>query len=692
MPGPRRTALFGLAAALLLVLLVALTLRAGRDAPLPPPPPVPASGGLAALPSAAPGPPPAGLPIRLPPVQPVSPADAPARFEGRVVSAADGSGVGGAELTFSRAGAAVSVRSGAGGAFSFEPIEEGRWLLAAVTAPGFLPFAPEWGHSPVQLEAARGRQVRGVEIHLVPARPLVGKVVDPDGAPVAGAAVRLLGAAGEAALVPVEDRFTSGADGTFTFRAAEGAVLVARKEGYLPGRADVTALAAVNGGITVRLGVRHEPLGATGPIAGRVTGRDGAPVAGALVAAAPERGFGLVDAAVAQALTGADGRFRFPELDPGRYRVTARAEGRAPASARRVEPGAPELALVLEAGGLLRGCVRAAATGAPVAPFTVLVFERRSALRLVPQRTLSVIDPAGCYLVTDLAPGPAAVVVSAPGFAPSTARATEIPAPPGEALVDVALEAGGVAYGFVRDDATGQPLAGARVEVEGDLAAAASTLPVLSEAVTAADGSFRLGGLPARASLQVAAADHHARVVGGIAPRPGERVGPLEVRLRPVAPGETPGTDLAGIGVALAPRPDGLVVTAVSPGGGAAEAGLAAGDLILQVDGEGVLELGFGGAVDAIRGPEGTFVQLSLRRGDAMIEVRVPRRIVRGRAPGPRRPRPRPRPRGQGTPTRYAFAWSSVSKTWKSRRATSFTMFSTTRWRGDRPAMADAFT
>jgi C-terminal processing protease CtpA/Prc len=37
-----------------------------------------------------------------------------------------------------------------------------------------------------------------------------------------------------------------------------------------------------------------------------------------------------------------------------------------------------------------------------------------------------------------------------------------------------------------------------------------------------------------------------------------------------------------------------------------------------------------GGAVDAIRGPEGTFVLLTLRRGEATLEVRVPRRLVRG--------------------------------------------------------------
>jgi hypothetical protein len=34
--------------------------------------------------------------------------------------------------------------------------------------------------------------------------------------------------------------------------------------------------------------------------------------------------------------------------------------------------------------------------------------------------------------------------------------------------------------------------------------------------------------------------------------------------------------------------------------------------------------------VDAIRGPEGTRVVLTIRRGDATFDVHVPRRLVRG--------------------------------------------------------------
>jgi hypothetical protein len=586
-----------------------------------------ASAPAPATATAAPVPPPVDLPIRLPSPSPSDPV-APARFEGRVVSSASGEGVEGADLTFSRGGAAASVRTGPGGAFVFEPPEEGRWLLAAVTAAGFLPFAPEWGHSPVQLDARAGHQVRGVEIHLVPARELVGRVEDRDGKAIEGAAVRLLGAAAEAALVPIADRFTSDARGEFRFRAPEGAVLEARKDGFLPGRAEVDWVSAATGELLVVLGPTHRPLGARAPIAGRVVARGGAPIPGALVGAARERRFGGVGPVAAQAVAGPDGRFELSELEAGRYSITARAEGHAPGSSSPVSPGKRDVVVELGPGGRLRGCVRDAG-GGPVAPFTLIVHARRSALELEPQRSLSVIDPSGCFALDDLAAGPAAVVAVAPGLAPSDPVDVEIPPPGGEGVVDLVLRPGGRLHGVVSDEGTGAPLAGARVGVEGSAEGAASAFPVLADAVTGADGRFELGGLPARVSIFVAAPGHHARVLGADAP-PGARSGPVEVALRPLAAGETPRVDLAGIGAVLAARGEGLSVAQLLPGGGAAEAGLRRGDLVLRVDGRAVAELGMTGAIDAIRGPEGSAVLLTVRRGEETFDVRVARRLVRG--------------------------------------------------------------
>ncbi len=627
-----RTPLAALAilAALLLAAVVAFLLLRGRGGESI----LVGGGGRPTAPGTANRPlaPPPGLPLLLASPQPkeVRSPSGPARFEGRVVSAGSGAGIPRAELTFSRGGAADTVRTAGDGTFRFEPAP-GAWLLAAVTAPGHFPFAPEWGHSPVQLLAEPGKQVRGIEIHLVPARELAGRVVMDERAPAPGAEVRLLGAAGEAALVSIPNRFTADARGEFRAAAPEGLVLEARLPGRAPGRARVDALALVNGRITIALGPPVDrPALPGGGIRGRVVARGAGPVPGALVVATLGRARGPYPLPVAQATTGADGRFELRDLPAGPYQLLARAEDHAPATAQALAGSTDEVILELPDGGRLRGCVRDAGTGEPVAPFTVLVFVRHSALWLDPERSLSVVDPGGCYALADLRPGPAAVVFSAPGRAPSAALSVEIPAPPSEARLDAALEAGGTLTGVVRDEATGGPLEGARLGVEGSLASAASTFPVLSVADTGPDGAFTLGGLPARFSISAVAAGHHARVVGGLEVEPGRALGPIEVRLRALAPGEEPRTELAGIGVGLSPREEGLLVTQVVPGGGAAEAGIAPGDLILQVNGRPVTELGFGGCVDLIRGPEGTFVQLQVRHGEATADLRVPRRLVRG--------------------------------------------------------------
>jgi hypothetical protein len=611
-----------LAAAVAVLLLV----TSRRSAPGSPPAAEGAGSPAAGLPTAgAPAPVPSRLPITLPPPAAAPPDGLPASFEGRVVSRTTGAGVPGADLTFSRAGGASSVRAGADGTFRFEPPQEGRWLLAAVTAPGFLPFAPEWGHSPVQLDARAGVHVRGLAIHLAPAVEILGRVVDEEGKAAPGAEVRLLGVAAEAALVSIPDRFTAGPDGAFRFSAPEGAVVEARKPGFAPGRARVDLAAVLERRLVVTLGPPHEGLLEPQRIAGRVVSEDGgAPIAGALVAAERGRGF-----QAAQAATGADGAFELVGLDPGPYRVTARAEGRAPGSVRAAG-GARDVLVALGAGGRLRGCVRDRASGAPVAPFTVLVFERRSALLRVPQRSRAFVDGSGCYALDDLAPGPMAVVISAPGYGPSDEVPVEV-APGAEAVADATLERGGRLTGVVRDADTRAPIPGARLSVEGMLAGAASTtFPVLAEATTDGEGRFALDGLPQRLSLSAAAPHHHGRILGGVQIPPGGSAGPVEVLLRPLAPGEQPLWELAGIGIQIAARGDALAVTAISPGGGAAEAGISVGDAIVSVDGRAVAELGMDAAVHAIRGPEGTFVVLTVRRGDATLELRVPRRIVRG--------------------------------------------------------------
>jgi hypothetical protein len=114
-------------------------------------------------------------------------------FEGRVVSALTGKGLPGAQLTFARNEETSSVIASADGAFRFEARAAGRWFLAAATANGHQPFAPEWGQSPIRLDARPGETVRGITVALLPVEELQGRVVDLEKKPVAEAEITVLG-------------------------------------------------------------------------------------------------------------------------------------------------------------------------------------------------------------------------------------------------------------------------------------------------------------------------------------------------------------------------------------------------------------------------------------------------------------------------------------------------------------------
>jgi carboxyl-terminal processing protease len=106
-------------------------------------------------------------------------------------------------------------------------------------------------------------------------------------------------------------------------------------------------------------------------------------------------------------------------------------------------------------------------------------------------------------------------------------------------------------------------------------------------------------------------------------------VGPTTIDLAPTEPGEEPTTEMVGIGATLSAQGDALVVASIFPGGGAFEVAMIPGDAILAIDGTLVTTLGFGDSIQRIRGPEGTVVRLTVRRGAATLDLAVPRRRVR---------------------------------------------------------------
>lgn len=553
-------------------------------------------------------------------------------FAGRVVSAESGAPVPDAELTFSHQGTAASVRSGADGRWELAAPQPGRYELAAVVARGYLPFAPEWGHSPIALTAAAGQRIEDVTLFLTPILELEGRVEGPDGKGVEGAEVRLLGSAtGERALVPLQDRWISGPEGAFRAQADEGSLLEARKDGFGPGRAEVDFAARAARRVTVRLSPAGTVPPATLAISGRVLDPAGVAAYGAVVEADPVGRGGVRPGG--QAVVDAQGRFSVPGLDPGRYTVRAMWPGYRAAVARWVAAGTADLTLQLEEGAALRGRVRAAATGEPVTAFTVEVVAMRG-LRQRQEAAGAFIDARGEFTMAGLSPGDHEVRVAAYGFAPSEPVAARI-GRPGEpaAVVEISLERGGRVFGTVVDERTKKPLASAQVSAEGRMSDAASALPVLASARTDPEGRFELRGLGrGLSSIVVAAPDHHGRILSGLKVDSGGSIGPLTIELSPTEPGEAPRVELVGIGAVLTGADDALVVQRVFPGGGAAEANLQSGDQVVSIDGAAVVQLGFNQAIQSIRGPEGSAVRLGVRRQGAepATELVIVRRRIRG--------------------------------------------------------------
>lgn len=85
-----------------------------------------------------------------------------------------------------------------------------------------------------------------------------------------------------------------------------------------------------------------------------------------------------------------------------------------------------------------------------------------------------------------------------------------------------------------------------------------------------------------------------------------------------------------GIGVTISTEDaqEGFLVQQVEPGGGAAEAGIRPGDILVEVEGQSVLQIGLDAAGELIRGDENTQVQVVVLRESERLEFSVTRRTI----------------------------------------------------------------
>lgn len=557
-------------------------------------------------------------------------------FEGRVLSWSTGQGVAGASITFAHGALTSTVTSRADGSFQFKPSEAGVYEIAMATGEGYLPFAPAFGQSPFTLTARPGERIHDIRIYLTPAIQYTGLVRGPKREPVEGATVRVLDEnGGEISIAPLADQFTTDARGEFRFSAPDDAILEARHPGHAPARARVDAQVQVSRRLVIQLEPKPEPPQATSSITGRVLDPRGAPLEGARVVARGKLTESpVVDSSIRafpQATSDEEGRFALETAEGARYTITASFEGLAPAKAEDVASGAQDVTLSLTAGGRVQGTVRDKATGAPVAAFTIVIWKRVGPIEREQFTTATVFDAQGHYDVGGVPPGQYSLMAVAHGYGPSADAPFSIPDPPGApASADIALPRGGRVTGVVLEEGSKKPLEGARVSIEGRAAVA----PVLTSTTTDAAGHFELGGLGSGfQSLTVVAEGHHGRIVSGLVIAEDGTAGPpVTIELARTEEGEEPRIELTGIGAVLSAKEDALIIGQVIQGGGAAEAGLAAGDAIVAIDGKTVTELGFDDAVQRIRGPVGSRVTLAVRKtgGGEITEVMVTRRRIRG--------------------------------------------------------------
>lgn len=554
-------------------------------------------------------------------------------LEGMVLSRETNEPIANAELTFARGEVVSSAMTDRAGGFLFRATQTGTHELATVTAEGFLPFAPEWGHSPIRLEARSGYHIRDIVIHLETAVDYDGRVVSPGGQPVSDAEVMILTMReGQTALAPLPERFVSDRNGSFRFQAPLGALLEGRHEGYAPGRVRIDGRVRYHRRVTIELQPGSDSDDDGESIGGQVVDANGRAIEGALVVARfagrPRHG----PPTSSQALSDDGGVFVLGGLDVGRYHLTATADGWSPARRPAVPTGQDDVMLTLNEGATLSGVVTDSRTGEAVPGFSVVVESRFDSLRRATYRTEAFFDAEGRYEMLGLEPRDYDVYVSSHGYARSDGVQVSVDEGRRSARADFTLSRGGSASGVVLDSDSGQPVGEAQVSLEAPTSADSTPVPITARTVTDWNGRFDVHGLGAgRRTLVVTARGYHRRLITGLEVTEDGALGPLRVELSPTEEGEDPSYELTGIGAVLTARRDALMVVRVLDGGGAAEVGLGPGDTIFWVDGQPVTDLGFAGAIERIRGQEGTSVRLSIRRANGEeLEITVPRRHVRG--------------------------------------------------------------
>ncbi len=348
------------------------------------------------------------------------------------------------------------------GGFSFGGVSPGPFSVGAQ--------APRRQRAELKnLEIKAGQDLTGLELVLAPAAEVTGKVLSPEGRPVAEAQVTLVEASEQPYPSFSSLRASTDADGQYRIDGLPPGkrTLEARAEGYRRAVRDVELAAAAVVDFTLERGLEAS---------GRVVDDAGNPIAGVdllLFASQPS-----IDNP--HATSEADGNFRFSGLQDGTYRLVASKEGYAPdrRGTKVTVAGAPVsgLEVKLSGGGTITGRL------------TGVEFSQLSRVRVSANLiNFGQVDAEGVYRIPNLPPGRwtvKAVVPNTPLHAEGVAN-LETGAP--EVRLDLQLGGGRTLTGVVLSN--GEPLAGASLVLARPRTAGRQI------AETDHQGGFRFGGL-----------------------------------------------------------------------------------------------------------------------------------------------------------------------------------------------------
>ncbi len=440
-----------------------------------------------------------------------------------------------------------------------------------------------------------------------------GRVVDVDGRAVAGA--RIFAAAARGSL---ERTTRSADDGSFAFAALPEDVLLSVAD------ADDLALVRARVAVHVAEGARQRVTitlpKAREPLVVHVKSARGAPVPTAQISASSLDPASPLRATV---FTDERGEASVPSSRGLALRLEVMAPGFAP-RAFLVEAGSDPKDLVLAAASSLDGEVRSSRRD-PIAHAEVVVYTDLGARR-------ATTGEDGVFHLQGLGSGPVRLLVRASGFAPA-ARDLKLPADTGDRPFDagrIELVEGAAVEGEVTDE-RGDPVQGARIAQDRVPTYLAVGTTPRGVAVTDARGRFRLGELPEGSlTLEAYAPDlGRARVEGvrTVAGRTTDRVR-FVLRRTEAAPKSATPPASGGVAVTLGvDNNDAVVLVAVAEGSAAERAGLAPGDVLLEIDGAKISDM-----IDArarLSGSLADDVVVRVRRGDQVSALRVPREAVR---------------------------------------------------------------